>query len=125
MSTPASNRNQLLRRLYSGYTIVETSLNRAEFRWKWLLFWQRTFGLGIVLSALLLLFGGAMLGGWITSKTAALIFFMGLGVLGFLSWLVLIIVVAARSPDRNWLASTRDRVDHAFLDRFNSLLFLG
>src|SRR5437764_11917423 len=122
MSTPAPNRNQLLRRLHSGYTIVETSLNRAEFRWKWLLFWQRTFGLGIVLSALLLLFGSAILAGWVISKTAALLFFIGLSVVGFLTWLVLIIVVAASSPDRNWLASALERVDSRLLDRLNTLL---
>ena len=37
------------------YTVVETSLNRAEFRWKWLKFLQYSFLLGSILCALVLL----------------------------------------------------------------------
>src|SRR2546421_1273073 len=105
MSASAPKRNVLLRRLHSGFTIVETSLNRAEFRWKWLLFLQRSFALGVILCLLLSVFGAALLSGWITSKTVAVGLLIGLGVTMFAAWIVVVIAVAAGSPDRNWLAS--------------------
>src|SRR6267142_5054412 len=123
MSKPSPDRHALLRRLNSSFTIVETSLNRAEFRWKWLLFLQRSFALGAIVCLLVSLFGGALLLDWVTSKTFALIFFVGLGVTGFIAWVVLVIAIAAGSPDRNWLASAVERVDHRLLDRLHTLLF--
>src|SRR5437667_85602 len=57
------------------FTVVETTLNRAEFRWKWLRFLRHSFVLGIILCLLVLLFGGAIAFGWITSKTLATTFF--------------------------------------------------
>ena len=50
------------------FTVVETSLNRAEFRWKWLKFLQHSFLLGVILCLLVLLFGAAIILGWVTSK---------------------------------------------------------
>src|SRR5437660_5505027 len=124
MSKPAAKRNVLLRRLHSGFTIVETSLNRAEFRWKWLRFWQRSFALGTALGLFLLLFGSAILLGWVTSKVVGMAVLVALGIIGFITWLVLVIAVAAGSPDRNWLAAVLERVDSRLLDRLNTLLFL-
>jgi hypothetical protein len=106
------------------FTIVETSLNRAEFRWKWLRFLQHTFTLGIVLFFLALGFGVAILGGLVTSKALATAFFAGLLAGGFIAWAVIIISVVAGAPDRNWLASALERVDKRLLDRLNTLLFL-
>src|SRR6266567_4307813 len=107
-----------------GFTIVETSLNRAEFRWKWLCFWQRSFALATVLCLILLFFGGAILLGLVTSKVVGLAVFVALGIIGFITWVVLVIAVAAGSPDRNWLAAALERVDRRLLDRLNTLLFL-
>src|SRR5438445_7638657 len=84
-------------RMNFGFTIVETSLNRAEFRWKWLRFWQRSFALGTVLSLLMLFFGGAILLGFVTSKLVGLAVFIALGIIGFITWVVLVIAVAASS----------------------------
>ena len=61
------------------FTVVETSLNRAEFRWKWLRFLQHSFLLGSILCALTLLFAVGIIGGWVTSKALATTFFSLLG----------------------------------------------
>ena len=91
----------------SRFTVVETSLNQAEFRWKWLKFLQHSFLLGGILCALVLLFGGAILYGWVTSKALATTFFALLGMVGFIAWAVIIISVMAGAPDRSWLAAAR------------------
>src|ERR1043166_5758039 len=111
-------------RMNFGFTIVETSLNQAEFRWKWLRSWQRSFALATAFCLALVVLGSAILLGWLTSKIAALAILTALGILGFITWLVLVIVVAASSPDRNWLAAALERVDNRLLDRLNTLLFL-
>jgi hypothetical protein len=107
-----------------SYTVVETSLNRAEFRWKWLKFLQYSFVLAGILSSLMLLFGGAILLGWVTNKALALTFFAVLGVIGFIAWAVIIISVMAGTPDRLWLGAAVERVDRRLRDRLNTLLFL-
>ena len=106
------------------YTVVETSLNRAEFRWKWLKFLRHSFLLGGILCALVLLFGGAIILGWVTSKALATTFVALLGMVGFIAWAVIIISVLAGSPDRSWLAAALERVNPRLLDRLNTLLFL-
>jgi hypothetical protein len=106
------------------FTTVETSLNRAEFRWKWLRFLQHTFVLGIVLCLLSLLFGVAIVAGWLTSKTAAITIVTILAILGIIAWLVIAIAILASTPERNWLAAVIERVDRRLLDRLNTLLFL-
>jgi hypothetical protein len=106
------------------FTVVETSLNRAEFRWKWLKFLQHSFLLGSVLCALVLLFVGGIICGWVTSKALAMTFFSLLGMVGFITWAVIIISVMAGSPDRSWLAAALERVNPRLLDRLNTLLFL-
>src|SRR5881628_4272826 len=99
------------------FTVVETSLNRAEFRWKWLRFLQHSFMLGVILALLVLAFGGAITLGWVTSKTVATTFFAVLAVAGFIAWAVIIISVVAGVPDCHWLAAAVERVDRRLLDR--------
>jgi hypothetical protein len=106
------------------FTIVETSLNRAEFRWKWLRFLQHTLALGIVLCLLTLLLALAIIGGWLTSKTTATTMATILAILGAIAWMVIVIAILAGSPERNWLAAAIERVDRRLLDRLNTLLFL-
>ena len=106
------------------FTVVETSLNQAEFRWKWLRFLQHSFLLGSILCLLLLLFGGAVIFGWVTSKSLATTFFALLGMAGFIAWAVIIISVLAGAPERSWLAAALERVNPRLLDRLNTLLFL-
>jgi hypothetical protein len=106
------------------FTVVEMSLNRAEFRWKWLKFLQHSFLLGSILCALVLLFAGGIIGGWVTSKALATTFFALLGMVGFIAWAVIIISVMAGAPDRSWLAAALERVNPRLLDRLNTLLFL-
>jgi hypothetical protein len=108
----------------SRFTVVETSLNQAEFRWKWLRFLQHSFLLGSILCLLVLLFGGAVIVGWVTSKALATAFFALLGVVGFITWAVVVIRILAGTPERNWLAAAVERVNPQLLDRLNTLLFL-
>lgn len=106
------------------FTVLETSLNRAEFRWKWLRFVQVSSVLGIVLCGLMLALGLSIWAGWLTSRSLV---YALLGVLccgGFVAWMVLIISVMASSPDRRRLASAVESVDRRFLDRLHTLLFL-
>ena len=107
-----------------SFTVVETSLNRAEFRWKWLQFLRHTFLLGSILCLLVLLVGVAMLRGWVTNTGLATTFLGLLGVVGFIAWAIIIISVMAGAPDRGWLAASVERVDRRLLDRLNTLLFL-
>ncbi len=91
------------------FTVVETTLNRAEFRWKWLRFLRHTFLLGIILCLLVLLFGGAIVVGWITSKALATSFFALLALLGLIAWAVIVIGVAAGATvgwRQHWSALT-------------------
>ena len=106
------------------YTVVETSLNRAEFRWKWLRFLRHSFLLGSILCLLVLLFGGAVLCGWVTSRAVATAFYALLGSAGFIAWAAILIGVLAGGPERSWLAAALERVDRRLLDRLNTLLFL-
>ena len=106
------------------YTVVETSLNQAEFRWKWLRFLQHSFLVGSILCLLVLLFGGAIIFGWVTSTRLATTFFGLLGVVGFIVWAVVVISVLAGTPERSWLAAALERVNPRLLDRLNTLLYL-
>lgn len=106
------------------FTVVETSLNRAEFRWKWLRFLEHSFALGSLICLLALIFGGAMLLGLVSSKTWATAFFALLAMAGFIAWAIVIISIAAGAPDRSWLAAALERADGRLLDRLNTLLFL-
>ena len=106
------------------FTVVEASLNRAEFRWKWLKFLRYTFLLGSILSLLLLLLGWGMTSGWLTSRSAATACLTGLALLGLLSWALIAVVIAVGSTDRHWLAAALERVDRRLMDRLNTLLFL-
>jgi hypothetical protein len=106
------------------FTVLETSLNRAEFRWKWLRLVQHSFLLGLILCLLALLFGVAIVGGWVASKTLAIGFFGLLSMGGFVTWIIIAIGVLAGSPERSWLAGALERVNPRLLDRLNTLLFL-
>ncbi|HWH72299.1 MAG TPA: hypothetical protein VNT26_23260, partial [Candidatus Sulfotelmatobacter sp.] len=104
--------------------VVETSLNRAEFRWKFLRLLQQSAVLGISLCLLILTFGVAILAGWISNKDVALTFLALVGGVGLISWGIILIRVAVQEPDRRWLAASVERVDRRLLDRLNTLLFL-
>jgi hypothetical protein len=106
------------------FTTVDTSLNRAEFRWKWLKTLHRTFILGVILSCAVLLLGAAMVLGWVGSKAFVLGCFIGLAVLGFIAWAVILISVAASAPERGFLAAALERVDRRLKDRLNTVTFL-
>ena len=82
------------------FTIVETSLNQVEFRWKWLRFLQHSFLLGGILCLVVLALGGAVIAGWVTSKALVTTLFGLLGLGGFVAWAVITISVLAGAPER-------------------------
>src|SRR5262249_26265621 len=47
-----------------------------------------------------------------------------LGVCGLLAWVTLVIAILISTPERRGLAAALERVEHRFLDRLNTLLFL-
>ena len=106
------------------FTVVETSLNRAEFRWKWLKFLRHTFVLGIAVCGALCLLAGLVVTGMVGSKTAGTVFLVLLAVFGLITWFVLVVRLLAGSTDRFWLASSLEQADRRLMDRLNTLLFL-
>jgi hypothetical protein len=106
------------------FTIVDSTLNRAEFRWKWLRFLKHSFFIGIVLCVAWLGLEAAMLTGRLTSRPTATAVLILLAISGFLAWVVVIISAAARKPARHWLAAALERVHPPLLDRLNTLVFL-
>ena len=110
--------------MISRATILETTLNRAEFRWKCVRFLKYTLVLGSVLCGVVLLFGGAMLLHWVSSRVFAIAFYAVAAALALLGWFILFLVVFAKSPDRGWLAAVIEKVDRRLLDRLNTLVFL-
>jgi len=108
----------------SRITIVETTLNRMEFRWKCLRFLQHSFLLASVLCALVLLLGGAILLHWVPSRTFATVCYVAGGLVGLLTWFILFLIVFAKPADRAWLAAAIENVDRRLLDRLNTLVFL-
>ena len=108
----------------SRFTIVETTLNRAEFRWKWLRFVQLSSILGGITALAFLALGVGLRSGWITSKSNATALITCIVFLAFVAELVIMILVAGGSPGRAWLAAAVERVDSRLLDRLNALLYL-
>src|SRR5260370_26819086 len=106
------------------FTAVETSLNRAEFRWKWLRLLELSSLVGGVVCLLALIIGIAILLGFITSKSLAATIFASIAILAFVAWIVAMICVAAAAPGRNLLAAALERVEPRLLDRLHTLLFL-
>src|SRR5438552_2920841 len=106
------------------FTTVDSSLNRAEFRWKWVRFLKHSFILGIVLCAGSILVGAALVSGRLTSRPIATALLLLLAVCAFLAWAVIIISAAMATPGRHWLAAALERVDRRLLDRLNTLVFL-
>lgn len=106
------------------FTVLETSLNRAEFRWKWLRFVRFSSILGICLSLLLAGLGLLVITGGLTSKVIFLTVFAIIGAAGVIAWILIAIGVMASEPNRNGLAAAIERIDRRFLDRLNTLLFL-
>jgi hypothetical protein len=106
------------------FSILEKSLGRARFRWKWLKAVQGSLVLGTVVCLLVLLFGAAMLAGVISSRTVVGVLCGVLAALAGIAWAVILISVALSAPDRDRLASAMERADRRWLDRLNTLVFL-
>ncbi|SPE50566.1 exported hypothetical protein [Verrucomicrobia bacterium] len=106
------------------FPVVETNLNRAEFRWKWLRFLERSLLLGSLLCWLALVFGAAMLLGWVKDRELAVTFFSLLVIGGLIAWTIILVAAAAGGPGRASLAAALERADHRLLDRLHTILFL-
>ena len=108
----------------SRFTIVETTLNRAELRWKWLRFVRLSSMLGGITALVFLALGLGLRWEWITSKSTATALMTCILFLAFVAELVIMIVVAGDTPARGWLGAAIERVDSRLLDRLNALLYL-
>src|SRR5262249_44930894 len=108
----------------SRFTTVETSLNRAEFRLKWLRLWERSFALGCVVCLVLLAFGGAVLLGWVRSKPVGIALVVVLAGLSVGIWRGRGSQGLGATPARPPLAAALEREERRLLDRLNTLLFL-
>src|ERR1043166_5067766 len=81
------------------FTVVDSSLNRAEFRWKWLRFLKHSFVLGIILCGGFLLLGAAILSGHLTNRSMATVLLILLAICGFVAWAALILWCFWRSGE--------------------------
>jgi hypothetical protein len=65
-----------------------------------------------------------MIFGWLTSKPLATTLIALLAVVTFIAWLVIVIAVCARQPNRTRLAAAVEAAEPRLLDRLNTLVFL-
>lgn len=108
----------------SRFTVVETNLNRAEFRWKWLRILRVSSLLGILVCVGLIGLGLAISHGWLSSRAVAFTVLAILLAVGFGGLAIAVIGILVGSPDRQSLAAAIERKDMRLLDRLNTLLFL-
>jgi len=108
----------------SQFPVLEASLNRAEFRWKWLRFLKCTSILGVLFCLIFVLFGAAIVFGGIRSHSLVIGITVVLVLCGLLTWVASVIAILISTPERRWLAAALERVERRFFDRLNTLLFL-
>jgi hypothetical protein len=108
----------------SRFTAIEATLNRVEFRWKWLRLLKFTGILGILVCLALLAFAEAILSGWAMTQGAAWTALLILLIAGFIIWAAVCIGILSGSPDRRWLGGVLEKTEPRLLDRLNTLLFL-
>ncbi len=106
------------------FTVVESNLNRVEFRWKWLQFLKLSFILGMVTALIVLGIGVAMSLGHIANRGLAVSLFAGLTILAFIAWAVIMICVAAGAPERSDFAAELERAEPRLMDRLHTVLHL-
>lgn len=106
------------------FSTVETTLNRAEFRWKWLRLLKYTGMVGILVCLGLLAFGEALLAGWALTLGAAWTIIIILLITAFIIWAAIGIAVLSAAPERRWLGAVLEKTQPRLQDRLNTLLFL-
>jgi hypothetical protein len=106
------------------FRAIETTLSRAEFRWKWLRLLKFTGMLGILVCLVLLAFGEAILSGWAMTQGTAWMVLLILLITGFIIWAAVCIGILSGSAERRWLGRALEKTEPRFLDRLNTLLFL-
>ncbi|MEI8341796.1 MAG: hypothetical protein WCH43_09720, partial [Verrucomicrobiota bacterium] len=105
---------------------IERHLGKTARRWKWLKFLQHSGTLGTVACFLSLLFGIAILRGWLVNEYVAIVLFAVLMLATGVAWVILSILVAASSgKSRQWLAGHLEKSHSPLLDRLNTIVFLG
>lgn len=108
----------------SRFTAIEATLNRVEFRWKWLRLLKFTGMLGILICLALFTFAEAILSGWAMTQSAAWTALLILLVTGFIIWAAVCIGILSGSLERRWLGGVLEKTQPRLLDRLNTLLFL-
>lgn len=103
---------------------IERNLARVARQWRWLEFLRRSATLGSVVVLLVLLLGAGVALGWISSSVFVILCLTVLGVVGFVVWAVVGLVLLVSDRNRGWLASALERAHPPLLDRLNTLVFL-
>jgi hypothetical protein len=110
-----------VRRLHSD---LESKLEQASRRWRWLGFWTHTGWLGTVVALVALAGGAAAWRGWVRSPVAAALVFAGLFLAAGLAFLVFMVLAAARRFPRAEGAHAIEHAEPGLLDRLNTLVAL-
>ena len=104
--------------------MLSRRLRRTKSRWRTLRFWRGAGLLATGLVALVLLLGALIEADVVTHQVIAIIWLIGVFLLGVLGFFVVVGVVAITDRDRYWLAAELEKVNEPLLDRVNTLVFL-
>lgn len=104
---------------------VRLHLKKTERRWRQWLLLQHSSTVGAVFWAGALLFGVALIYGWIQNRIAAIAVIAALLIGVPLAWLVVAVVVSAVRRKPEWVAQHLEKAHEPLLDRINTLVFLG
>ena len=107
------------------HSTVRRHLKATERRWRQWVLLQHSSTIGAVFWLGAMLFGAALIYGWIHNRIVAVaaILVLTLGV-PFV-WLVVAIVVASVRRKPQWVAQHLEKAHEPLLDRINTLVFLG
>ena len=105
--------------------IIQRRLDQAIARRKWLRVLQHSASLGTIVSFLVLLLGVAAVCGWITSVGTLRSWFIIIGIVTAIVWLVTGVIADAGRPEESRLIRAIERVCPPLLDRLNTLVFLS
>ena len=104
---------------------VRRHLKATERRWRQWVLLQHSSTIGAVFWLGAMLFGAALIRGWIHNRIVAVAAILVLTFGVPFVWLVVAIVVAAVRRQPQWVALNLEKAHEPLLDRINTLVFLG
>ncbi|HUY33951.1 MAG TPA: hypothetical protein VMV69_14485 [Pirellulales bacterium] len=106
------------------HAVIENQLERTQRQWQFQRFAQHTATLAAAVSLSVLLFGVAIVLGWMTNTWLVVGCLIALGAVAFFTWALMAMVVAAGAPQRRWLAAALENAHRPLMDRLNTLAYL-